>query len=233
MEMMEGVGRRLGKRGGMLLNIGNGSLNGRENNVLFRNNDNGSFTEVGYIQGVDRIEDGRGLAIFDYDEDGWLDLALRNFHMPAKILRNAGGRGSSAEAGYATDATDDSTNYASNQASNQAAGWVRFDLVGTRSNRDAVGARIRLRTGERWQTRVVNAGNGYVSSMSKRQHFGLGSATRIDEVEISWPSGERSYLRDLAPNRAYQIMEGQAIANSAADPGPRDQRRELPPVRLP
>jgi hypothetical protein len=186
MEMMEGVGRRLGKRGGTLLNIGNGSLNGRENNVLFRNNGDGGFTEVAYINGVDRIEDGRGMAIFDYDEDGRLDIALRNFYMPAMVLRNRG----------------------------DAAHWVRFDLVGTKSNRDAVGARLRLRVGDRWQTRVVNAGSGYVSSSSKRQHFGLGAATKIDEVEIEWPSGERTHLRDLAGNQAYQITEGRALADS-------------------
>lgn len=177
---MEGVGRRLGKRGGALLNIGNGSLNGRENNVLFRNNGNGKFTEVAYVNTADRIEDGRGLAVLDYDEDGRLDLALRNFQMPATILRNRG----------------------------DAAHWVRFDLVGTRSNRDAVGAKLRLRAGDRWQTRVVTAGSGYVSSSSKRQHFGLGSATRVEEVVIEWPSGGRSHLRDLAGDRAYQVTEG-------------------------
>ena len=84
-------------------------------------------------------------------------------------------------------------------------------MVGTQSNRDAVGARLRLRVGDQWQTRVVNAGSGYVSSHSKRQHFGLGSATSIDEVEIEWPSGERAYLRDLAIDRAYRITEGRPM----------------------
>lgn len=185
--MMEGVGRRLGTRGGFLLNIGNSSLNGRENNVLFRNDGGEHFTEVGYVNGVDRIEDGRGLAIFDYDEDGRLDIVLRNFRMPAVVLRNRG---------------------------DAATHWVRFDLVGTKSNRDAVGAKLRLRTGEHWQTRVVNAGSGYISSSSKRQHFGLGEATTIDELEIQWPSGEKTLMRDLEGDRAYQIVEGQALAGA-------------------
>ena len=189
MEMMEGVGRRLGKRGGSLLNIGNGSLNGRENNVLFRNNGDGQFTEVAYINGVDRIEDGRGMAIFDYDADGRLDIALRNFHMPATILRNRG----------------------------EGAHWVRFDLVGTDSNRDAIGAKLRIRTGDHWQTRVVSAGNGYVSATSKRQHFGLGEATTVDEVEILWPAGERSRLVNLAADQAYRVVEGNAGADSGTD----------------
>ena len=88
MEMMEGVGRRLNKPRGLLLNIGDGSLNGREHNVLFRNDGDEHFTEVGHVNGVGRIEDGRGLAILDYDEDGRLDLVLRNFRKPAALLRN-------------------------------------------------------------------------------------------------------------------------------------------------
>lgn len=185
MKMMEGVGRRLNKPGGLLLNIGDGSLSGREHNVLFRNDGGEHFTEVAHVNGVGRIEDGRGLAIFDYDADGRLDIVLRNFKMPAAVLHNLG----------------------------EAAHWVRFDLVGTKSNRDAVGAKLRLRTGERWQTRVVNAGSGYVSSSSKRQHFGLGEAIHIDELEIQWPSGERTLLRDLEGDRAYQIIEGQSLAS--------------------
>ncbi len=188
MEMMEGVGRRLGKRGGALINIGNGSLNGRENNVLFRNNGEGRFTEVAFVNGADRIEDGRGLAIFDYDQDGRLDIALRNFRMPATLLRNRG-----TETG---------------------SHWVRFDLVGTKSNRDAIGARIRLRTGDQRQTRIVSAGSGYLSSSSKRLHFGLGSSSKIDEVEIEWPSGQTTLLRDLAVDQAYSITEGHQHADS-------------------
>lgn len=184
---MEGVGRRLGKRGGALLNIGNGSLNGRENNVLFRNDANGRFTEVGYVNAADRIEDGRGVAVFDYDEDGRLDIALRNFHMPAIVLRN---RGAGREA---------------------PAHWIRFELTGTKSNRDAVGARIRLRSGDHWQTRVVSVGSGYLSSHSKRPHFGLGGATTVDEVLIEWPSGERTALRGLSSDRTYSITEGRSV----------------------
>jgi hypothetical protein len=161
------------------LDIGHHSLNGREHNVLFRNDGNESFTEVGWANGADRIEDGRGLAVFDADRDGRLDLLVRNYRQPAGLLQN---RGNSHH-------------------------WVSFDLVGTRSNRDAVGARVRLRTGDQWQTRFVSAGSGYLSGSSRRQHFGLGTATRIDEVRIDWPSGERTVLRDLAVDRSIQIIE--------------------------
>jgi len=177
--MMEGVGRRLNTSSGFLLDIGSNSLNGREHNVLFRNNGDETFSEVGWVNGADRVEDGRGLAVLDSDRDGRLDIALRNFHQAAGLLRNRHGSGH----------------------------WVAFELEGTRSNRDAVGARVRVRTGDRWQTRVVTAGSGYLSGSSLRQHFGLGDATRVDEVVIDWPSGERSELRDLDVDRLHPVTE--------------------------
>jgi len=185
MEMLEGVGRRLGSRGdGSLLDIGSHSLNGRERNVLFRNNADGTFTDVGWVNGADRIEDGRGLAVLDYDDNGSLDLVLRNYRMPAVLLANRGGSGHS----------------------------VRFDLQGTRSNRDAVGAKLRLRSGDQWQTRVVTAGSGYLSGSSRRVHFGLGDAQQVDELVIDWPSGERTVLSDLPADRTHAIQESRAVA---------------------
>ena len=177
---MEGVGRRLNTSRGFLLNVGNHSLNGRENNVLFRNNGDGAFSEVGWVNGADRIEDGRGLAVLDADHDGRLDIVLRNFYQAAGLLQNRQGSGH----------------------------WIGFELEGTRSNRDAVGARIRVRSGELWQTRVVTTGSGYLSSSSLRQHFGLGNATHVDEVVIDWPSGERSELRNLEVDRLHSVTEG-------------------------
>ena len=67
MDMFDGVGRRVDRATGSFLSIGNHSLNGRERNCLFRNNGDGTFTEVGFAAGADRVEDGRGLSIFDYD----------------------------------------------------------------------------------------------------------------------------------------------------------------------
>jgi hypothetical protein len=186
--MLEGVGRRLGREPGHLLDIGQHSLNGRERNCLFRNDGDGRFTDVGFVTGADRIEDGRGLAVVDLDRDGRLDLVLRNYRQPAVVLLDRGPRRH----------------------------WVGFELVGDRSNRDAVGARIRVRTGDRWQTRVVAVGSGYLSTSSRRPHFGLGDAARVDEVVIDWPSGTRTRLRDLAADSRYRIAEG-APAGIAAD----------------
>ena len=182
---MEGVGRRLTKKDGFLLDIGQHSLNGFERNVLFRNDADGTFTEVGWVTGADRVEDGRGLALLDADGNGHVDVLLRNYRMPAGLLVNAG-----------ADAPEADRH------------WIAFALEGTRSNRDAVGARVRLRVGDRWQTRVVSVGSGYLSSNSLRQHFGLGSADRVDEVVIEWPSGERTVLTDLDADRLHAVREG-------------------------
>jgi hypothetical protein len=71
-----------------------------------------------------------------------------------------------------------------------------------------VGAKLRLRSGEHWQTRVVTTGSGYLSGSSRRVHFGVGDVERIDELVIEWPSGERTVLTDLAVDRMHTIREG-------------------------
>jgi len=188
MDMFDGVGRRLDKVRGSFLDIGQHGLNGKERKVLFRNNGDGTFTEVGWVTGVDRVEDGRGLSVFDYDRDGRLDLLLRNYRQPAQLLHNVG----------------------------PVRHWIQLRLVGTRSNRDAVGARIRLRSAVGWQTRVVSAGSGYLSGSSLVQHFGLGDDGRVDEVVVTWPSGEVTRLTDLRGDRRYTVVEGEEHVMAAA-----------------
>ena len=179
MDMFEGVGRRSDATRGSFLDIGQHGLNGRERKCLFRNNGDGTFTDVGWVEGVDGMEDGRGLAVVDYDRDGRPDLVVRNYRQPAVVLRNrlAGGH------------------------------WLELKLTGTRSNRDAVGAVVRVRTGARWQMRVVAAGSAYLSQSSLVQHVGLGPATRADEVAIAWPSGTTQRLVDVAGDRRLAVTE--------------------------
>jgi enediyne biosynthesis protein E4 len=182
--MFDGVGRRQDQTTGQLVSIGEHSLNGFERDCLFRNNGDGTFTDTAYVNAADRIEDGRGLSVFDYDQDGWVDVLLRNYEQPAQLLRNGGGE----------------------------AHWIELKLVGTRSNRDAVGARVTLVTGGRRQTREVHAGSGYLSGSSLIQHFGLGQAERVESIEVAWPSGERSRLRDVAADRQLVLVEGRPDA---------------------
>jgi len=177
MDMLEGVGRRSGTE--KLFDLGQNTLNGYERNGLFRNNGDGTFTDVGWLNAADRDEDGRGVALLDFNHDGRLDLAMRNYRQPAVLLKNVGAEGN----------------------------FVSFKLQGTTSNRDAVGARIRLRTGDDWQTRVVSLGTGYLSGSSLHQHFGVGEATRLDEVTIEWPSGKMSRIGPLEANRRYHVLE--------------------------
>src|SRR2546426_9371915 len=103
--MFDGVGRRRDQSSGQLVSIGEHSLNGNERDCLFRNNGDGTFTDVAYVDQTDRLEDGRGLAIVDYDQDGQADVVLRNYKQPAQLLHNKGGSGH----------------------------WLELKLVGTRS----------------------------------------------------------------------------------------------------
>ena len=179
MDMFEGVGRRAEQTSGSFLNIGQHSLNGFERKLLFRNNGDGTFTDVAWVNGADRNEDGRGLSIFDADGDGRLDILIRNYRQPAQLLRNLGGTGH----------------------------WLEVKLVGTRSNRDAVGARLNLRTTADLQTREVHAGSAFESGQSLVQHFGLGPDTTAS-LDVRWPSGLRTVVPELAAGRRWTIVEG-------------------------
>ncbi|MFN8641826.1 MAG: CRTAC1 family protein [Candidatus Binatia bacterium] len=161
------------------MTIGSNSLNGNERDCLFRNNRDGTFTDTAYVNQADRVEDGRGVALVDYDLDGAMDIVLRNYRQPAQLLRNAGPSGH----------------------------WLEVKLIGTRSNRDAVGARVTVTTGNRRQTREVHAGSAYLSASTLVQHFGLGAAERVDALEIAWPSGARTLRYDVPANQRLTITE--------------------------
>ena len=189
--MFDGVGRRRDQTRGQLVSIGEHSLNGMERDYLLRNNGDGTFVDVAYVNQADRIEDGRGVSIVDYDQDGHVDVVLRNYRQPAQVLRNRGGTGH----------------------------WIELQLVGTRSNRDAVGARVTVTAGGKRQTREVGAGSAYLSASSLVQHFGLGAAERVEEVEIAWPSGEVTLLFGLPADRRLRVREGDGQATTLARRG--------------
>ena len=177
--MFDGVGRRRNETEGTMFNLGSNSLNGNERDVLFRNNGDGTFTDTAYVNNADRVEDGRGVAMFDYDQDGRPDIALRNYKQPAQLLHNVG----------------------------PGAAWLELKLVGTRSNRDAVGAHVLISSNGLRQMREVHAGSGFQSGSSLIVHFGLGAATRVDEIRIRWPSGTESTLTDVAANQLLVVRE--------------------------
>jgi hypothetical protein len=161
--------------------IGNMTWSGYQRKVLFHNLSGQLFRNIAAEAGVNNDLDGRGIAIGDFDNDGRLDAFQTNADQPPVLYR-----GSSPAVGN----------------------WVQFKLTGVKSNRDAIGARIRLTAGGLTQIREIDGGNGYAGQSMRRAHFGLGKATRIDEIEIRWPSGMVNRIADPAINSVHEVIEG-------------------------
>jgi hypothetical protein len=89
--------------------------------------------------------------------------------------------------------------------------WVSFELAGTKSNRQAIGARLKIVAGGMTQTEELHSGGSYLSQNDLRAHFGLGPATRVDSVEIRWPSGTTDTLSGLVVDKFYSVLEGKGV----------------------
>jgi hypothetical protein len=152
-------------------------------NSLFHNEKKGKFVETTKLAGpgLQTPYVGRGVAFADFDNDGSIDVLVGNNGDPPLLLRNMGGGGNH---------------------------FVNFKLVGGASNRDAMGARMRLLAAGIAQIREVAGGGSYLSQSDLRAHFGLGKASRVDLLEVSWPSGKKQSFHDLEPDKFYQIEEG-------------------------
>jgi hypothetical protein len=150
---------------------------------LFWNQGGGRFREVSDQVGEDfrRPIVGRGLAVGDFDNDGQVDALEGDLEGAPVLLHNDGAR--------------------------VRGNWLSLRLVGTKSNRMAIGARIELVAGGGRQVRELRTDGSYLSAHDPRVHFGLGAATKIDEIRIRWPSGARQRLRDVAPNQFLRVTE--------------------------
>jgi enediyne biosynthesis protein E4 len=126
----------------------------------------------------------RGAAFGDLDNDGRIDVVVENIDGAPLVLHN--------------DSTG--TNH-----------WITLQLIGTRSNRLAIGAKVRAVSGELSQIEEVRSGGSYLSQNDLRIHFGLSTAAKVDRVEIRWPSGTSETLQNLAPDRIYVVKEGSGI----------------------
>ena len=153
---------------------------------LFLNSGKGSFRDVAAEAGgsFDQPKVGRGLAYADFDRDGDLDLLLTTNNGPAYLYRN--------------------DQFAGNRS-------IRFRLVGTKSNRDAIGAIVRVSAGGITQSRMVKGGSSYLSQSELPATFGLEKRDRIDRAVIEWPSGRTEEYKDLTAGRCYECIEGKGI----------------------
>jgi hypothetical protein len=157
---------------------------GSQNDFLYHNNGNGTFTKVLDSVVVNDRAIGLATAWGDYDNDGFLDLFV-------------GGNDSARHLLYHNNGNDNH--------------WLKFRLIGTRSNRAAIGAKVRVRAtinGQTfWQMREISGGDGVRGQNSLHVHVGLGNATNADLVRIEWPSGTVQELRDIAANQFLTVTE--------------------------
>jgi hypothetical protein len=149
---------------------------------LFENLGGGKFKEVSNDLGKYFQEEyvGRGACIGDYDNDGDMDIYVANLNSRGMFLRNNKG----------------------NQNN-----WLMLNLIGTKSNRDAIGARVKLTAGGKSQTTQEKSTTGYLSQNDHRIHFGLAKNNLVDRIEIKWPSGKFQVLENINPNQILTIKE--------------------------
>jgi hypothetical protein len=158
---------------------------------LFRNLGNKTFEEVADSAGLNRgkLESRRGTAFGDINNDGKLDMVVFNAGAPPSLFIN--------------DTPD--TNHS-----------VLFRLIGTKSNRGAVGARVIVTTSKMMQIDEVRAGGSYNSTNDSRLHFGLGTDALIRKIQVQWPSGLKQEFGELAGDALYEITEGQQVIKKTA-----------------
>jgi hypothetical protein len=158
----------------------------RQRNLLYHNSGNGQFEDVTPMAGpgFDLRRSGRGVAFGDLDNDGRIDILINNQNDPPTLLRNE----------------SESPNH-----------WISVRTVGTKSNRDGIGSRVALVAGGRRQIQEVRSGGSYLSQNDLRVHFGLGSATKIDRIEVRWPSGTVDQMENVSADRFLTIEEGRGI----------------------
>ncbi len=162
--------------------FGHLSWHGWERNRQLRNNGDGTFTEIGRAAGTDLLMNSRGVAFADFWNRGALDIAVAASTDRHALLRN--------DVGVKRN-------------------WLAVETVGTKSNRDGIGARVTISIGGKIQTREVVAGDGYGSENSLRLYFGLNDAKSVDELTVRWPrSGIVQKFQNVAADRIVQVTEG-------------------------
>jgi len=160
--------------------IGTASLSGYERSGVLVNRGDSGWSDVAARVGVTDEYDGRAVAFVDLFNRGVLDVVVANQNQPALVYKNSVVPGRH---------------------------WITFHLVGTRSNRSAIGAEATLHVGDTRQLQVVTGGVGFSSENDRRLHFGLGAATQVDSVVIRWPSGTRQVLDHPRIDQLHEVRE--------------------------
>ncbi|MFL5639256.1 MAG: CRTAC1 family protein [Gemmatimonadaceae bacterium] len=158
----------------------NASLSGYEPSRVYINRGVAGWIDVAKKVGATDLYDGRAVALADLASRGTVDIIVANQNQPAVLYRDY----------------PDSANH-----------WIAFRLIGTRSNRSAIGAEVVLQTGDLIQRRIVDGGSGFASQNDRRLHFGLGAHEWVDRVVIYWPSGTQQVLQRPAIDRFVTVTE--------------------------
>jgi len=156
------------------------SLSGYEKSRVYINRGVSGWVDVANAVGANDEYDGRAVALADLSNDGALDVVVANQNQPVVLYRNR----------------PDSTNH-----------WIELRLVGTRSNRSAIGAEVLLESTGTTQRRIVDGGMGFASQNDRRLHFGLGRREWVDRVVIRWPSGSQQVITRPAIDQLHTIEE--------------------------
>jgi hypothetical protein len=161
----------------------------REPLQLFRNRGDRTFDEIAGEAGLNQgaLQSRRGTAFGDLNNDGNVDFVVYNVGAPPSVFVNE---------------------------SNSSNHRIELRLVGTKSNRAAIGAQVLLTTPRMTQRDEVRGGGGYLSSNDQRLHFGLGSDASIQKIEIRWPSGVKEEFHDVSADSLYTITEGKGIVET-------------------
>jgi hypothetical protein len=154
----------------------------RDRAILYRNTGHGAFDDISESSGpgITSRHSARGLAIGDIDNDGTLEVLANNQNESPSLwkqVRRSGGH------------------------------WLLLELQGSKSNRSAIGAHVTVTASGRTQVDEVRSGGSYLSQNDLRLHFGLGDAKRIESIQVQWPSGGRTVVKDVAVDRVLRVVE--------------------------
>jgi len=160
----------------------------RQRKLLHRNNRDGTFSEVADQLGSALMEEraSRGTAFGDIDNDGDVDIVVNDLDSAPQLLRNEGGNKNN---------------------------WILVKTIGTKSNRNGIGARVKVVSGDLIQVDEVRSGGSYISQNDLRLHFGLEKRTSVDLIQVRWPSGAVDTLTNVSVNKIVTVKEGKGLVD--------------------